>query len=116
MLSALADVAALGRRPEAGAVVEVGQFMQQGGQQFLALGAVRATGAIFCRRAIDQLRQQLGVELDAAETTDLAVDLRGQSSAPADPHFSVQLLDEVRGQCGHRLVQQGLARLAFGCA
>ena len=115
-LSALADVAALGRRPEAGAVVKVGQFMQQGCQQFLALGAVRSPGAIFCRRAIDQFRQQLGVELDAAEATDLAVDLRGQSGAPADPHFSVQLLDEARGQCGHRLVQQGLARLAFGCA
>ena len=56
-LSALADVAALGRRPEAGAVVKVGQFMQQGCQQFLALGAVRSPGAIFCRRAIDQLRQ-----------------------------------------------------------
>ena len=90
--------------------------MQQGGQQFLALGAMWATGAIFCRRAVDQLRQEFGVELDAAEATDLTVDLRGHSCAPAEPHFTVQLLDEVWGQCRHGLVKQGLASLAFGCA
>ena len=38
------DQAALGGRPEAGAIVDVGQFVQHGGEHFPAHGAVGAVG------------------------------------------------------------------------
>ena len=63
MPGAALDQAALCGGPEAGAVVDVRQFVQHGREHFPAHGAVGAVGLLGRCRAIGQRGQQIAIEV-----------------------------------------------------
>ncbi|MNM60447.1 hypothetical protein D3C81_717260 [compost metagenome] len=106
---ALGDQPTLRTLPQAGAVIDVGQLMQDGGQQLLAYGAVGAAGLLRGGAAIGKARQQAAIELQGGDQRCLAVGVGRHAAAPADQDASVKAGLEARRQCLQGFVQQCLA-------
>ena len=105
-------LAPLGGGPQAGAIVQMGEFVQHGGQQLAAQRAVRPASVFAGGRAVEQRRQQAAVERQAAVTGQAPVDVRRQF-APAHLDRTIQSFAETRRQDGQRLVEQCLTGLAL---
>ena len=116
LTGAAADQRALGCGPEAGAVVDVGDFVQDGGEHFTAHGAVWTVGLPGRGRAIGQPCQERAIEVQLGGQRCLAVGVAGHVIGPAHQNLSVQLFDKTRWQALHGLIQQGLAGLLLGRA
>jgi len=110
------DQRALGCGPESGAIVEVGEFMQDGGEHFTAHGAVGAVGLLGGSRTIGQPCQERAIEVQLGGQRCLAVGVAGHVIRPAHQNLPIQLLDKTRWQALHGLIQQGLAGLLLGRA
>ena len=107
------DEGALGVRPHTGAVINVGQFVQDGGEHFPAHGAVGAVGLLGRGRAVGQARQQFAVEVQLGDQRRLPVGIAWHVIGPAHQDLAIQLLDKARWQLAHGLVQQRLTGLLF---
>ncbi|MND75337.1 hypothetical protein D3C80_669500 [compost metagenome] len=103
----------VGGGPEPGAVVEVGQLVEHGGEHFAAHRAVDAVGLLPGRAAIREAGQQAPVERQGIEAGGAAVAVLRQLKAPADFHLTIEALGEGRRQRGACLVEQLLAGLAL---
>lgn len=110
---AAADLAFFLRRPQARAIVDVGQLVQQGRQQLAPLGAVHAPGLAAGGAAVGKIGQVLAVQRDALRTTGLAHAVGGQVVAPLDLDLAVQAFAEGRRQLVRGFVQELLAGLAL---
>ncbi|MCY1284706.1 hypothetical protein D9M70_336210 [compost metagenome] len=111
--AAAADQAGFGGRPQPRAVVQVGQFVEQGGEQFAAQGAVAAAGLLGCRAAVGERGEIAAAQGDGIGAQGAAHAVAGQVVAPFDADAAVQAFDECLGQPLQRLVQQLLAGAAL---
>jgi hypothetical protein len=110
------DQRALGVRPQACTVVNVGDFMQHRGEQFLAHSAVGAIGFFFGRAAVGEAREQFAIQIEFGNQRGLAIGVAGHVIGPADIDAPIQPLDKARRQLLHRLIDQRLAGLLLGGA
>ncbi len=98
LAAAASDQRALVAGPQARTVIDVGQFMQHGGEHFPAHGAVGAVGLAGGGAAIGQAGEQVAVEVQLGHQGGLAVGVGGHLVGPADIDAPVQLFDEARRQ------------------
>ena len=110
------DQRALGVWPQAGAVINVGDFVQHRGEQFLAHSAVGAIGFFFRGAAIGEAGEQFAVQIEFGNQRRLAVGIGRHVVGPADIDAPIQPLDKARRQFLHRLIDQRLAGLLLGGA
>ncbi|MNF62628.1 hypothetical protein D3C84_443120 [compost metagenome] len=103
----------VGSGPEPGAVVEVGQFVDHGGDHLAAHRAMDAMGLLPGRAAVGEGGQQAPVERQGIEAGGAAVAVFRQVIAPADFHRAIQALGKGRRQGGAGLIQELLAGLAL---
>ncbi|MCY1400224.1 hypothetical protein D9M71_153000 [compost metagenome] len=108
---ALLDQPALRLGPQTGAVIDVGQLMQDGRQQFFAHRAVGAMGLGCGGAAIGEARQQFAVQIQAGDRRGLAIGILAHVCRPADIDAPIQALDKTGRQSLHGLVKQRLAGL-----
>ncbi len=113
---AATDQCAFGGGPEAGAVINVRQLVQHGGEHFPAHSAVGAVGLLGGRRAVGECGQQLAVEVQLGGQRRLAVGVGGHVIGPAHQNLPVQLFNKTRWQALHCFIKQGLAGLLFSRA
>ncbi len=116
LAAAALDQPALVFGPQARTVINVGQFMQDGGEHFAAYGAVGAVGLLRGRAAVGQAGKQVLVKVQFGHQRGLAVRVFRHLVGPADINPPVQLLDKAWRQSAHRLIEQCLAGLLFGRA
>ena len=102
---------ALRIRPEARAVINVGQLMQHRGEHFPAHGAMGAIGFLGRGAAVGEAGQQLAIQIELGNRRRLAIGIAAHVIGPADVDAPVQLLDEPRRQCLHGFIKQRLAGL-----
>ncbi|MNX96072.1 hypothetical protein D3C86_1283740 [compost metagenome] len=97
--------------PQARAIIDVGQFVQHGGQHFPTHSAVGTIGFLGCGAAIRKAGQQVAVQIELRHRRCLTVGVGGHLIGPADVDAPVELLDEMRRQGLHGFIKQGLAGL-----
>jgi len=98
LAAAALDQRALVLGPQARTVIDMGQFMQHGGEHFPAHGAVGAIGFLGGGAAIGQGSEQIAVEVQFGHQRGLTIGIFGHLVGPADINASVQLLDKARRQ------------------
>ncbi|MNJ37245.1 hypothetical protein D3C77_320560 [compost metagenome] len=111
MASTLGDQAPVSALPEPCTVIDVGQFVQDGGQQLFANSAMGASGLLAGSAAVSEARQQLLVQFERRDKRCLAVGILRHLRAPADLDASIQARLEAGRQRLHRFIKQRLAGL-----
>ena len=110
------DQRAFGVWPEACAVINVGDFVQHRGEQFLAHSAVGAMGLLFGRAAVGETGEQFAVQIEFGDQGCLAIGVAGHVIGPADIDAPIQPFDKTRRQGLHGFIDQRLAGLLLGGA